>query len=225
MPPRRSSRRTTRRRLPASGTRARAGVFKRAITRSFNPSPIFTESYVQTTNLTVNGGFLLTTDIGKIAQIGQYSALYTKYKILGAKFMLMPYYQAGSSDQNAVSYNNSQGQPFTADARIVYAIQDSPNQAAPVSENAVLQDNGCRIRMLKNKLVIRTKPVPQLQLANGIFETERSSPFINFDTTAGVAPLHYGVVGWISQPNSGSHAMSQQVVVYVKLTFQLKDPR
>lgn len=216
-------RRTTTRRLP--GSRTRVGAFKRQITRSFNPSPIFTESYVQTTNLTVNNGFLLTTDIGKIAQIGQYSALYTKYKILSAKFMLMPYFQAGSSDQNATSYNNSQGQPFTADARIVYAIQDSPNQVAPASENAVLQDNGCRIRMLKNKLAIRCKPVPQLQLANGIFETERTSPYINFDTTAGVPPPHYGVVGWISQPFNGAPPMPQQVVVYVKLTFQLKDPR
>lgn len=204
----------------------RVGMKRQIVRRAFNPSPVFTESYVDSAHLTVNNGFLLTTDIGKIPQIAQYSALYTKYKILSAKWMLMPYYSGGSADQNAVSYNNSQGQPFSADARVVYAIQDSPNQVAPASENIVLEDNGCRIRMVKNKLAIRCRPVPDLQLQNGIFETQRTSPFINFDTTGGSPPpRHYGVVGWISQPTSGSHVMAQQYVVYCKITFQLKDPR
>lgn len=200
---------------------------RQIVSRAFNPSPIFTESYVERTNLSVNAGFLLTTKITNIAQVAQYSSLYTKYKILSAKFMLMPYFQAGSSDENAATYNNSQGQGAAADSRIVYAIQDSPNQAVPASESAVLEDNGCRIRFLKNKLVIRCKPVPQLEASAGVFETQKTNPFINFDTGGGaVAPAHYGVVGWISQPLTGAaHVIPNQVLVYVKLTFQLKDPR
>lgn len=196
--------------------------------RVFNPSPIFTESYVlpREQNLQVNNGFLLTTRIDLISQYAQYKLLYTKYKILSCKWMLMPYYSAGSADQNATAYNNSQGQPISADARVVYAINDSPNQAVPASEAVVLQDNGCRIRMVKNKLAIRAKPVPDLQLANGVYETQRTSPFLNFDTAASVPPpVHYGVSGFLSQPTSGSHIMAQQYVVYVKVTFQLKDPR
>lgn len=210
------------------GAAMRTGVPRQIARRVYNPSPVFTESYVlpRESNLQVNTGFVLSTNIEKIGQIAQYKALYTKYKILSCKFMLMPYYSAGSADQNATAYNNSQGQPISADARVVYAINDSPNQVAPPTEAAVLQDNGCRIRMIKNKLAIRCKPVPDLQLANGVYETERVSPFLNFDTVApNLAPTHYGVTGYISQPTSGSHIMAQQYVVYVKLTFQLKDPR
>lgn len=210
---------------PRKTAAPRRGMARKIVRGVFNPAPVFTESYVYATNLKVNTGFLLTTDIGKLPQVAQYSNLYTKYKILYAKWMLLPYYSAGSADQNAVSYNNSQGQPFSADARVVYAIQDSPNQTAPASEVSVLEDNGCRIRMVKNKLVIRAKVVPDLQLANGIYETQIKSPFINFDTTGGAPPAHYGVRGWISQPTSGSHIMEQQYVVYCKVTFQLKDPR
>lgn len=200
-------------------------MFSRNIARRvFNPSPVFTESYVQSTTIGM-GGFLLATTITQLPQVAQYKALYTKYKILSAKWMLMPYFSAGSSDQNAANYNNSQGQPYQGDARVVYAIQDSPNQQIPTSEVQVLQDNGCRIRMVKNKLTIRHRPVPDLQLGNGVYETEKVAPFINFDNTSGVQPAHYGVTGWISQPANGASPIPQQYVVYCKLTFQLKDPR
>lgn len=214
-----------RRRRPARRARPVRRIRKMRSAKRFNPSPIFTESYVDTHHLSVNSGFLLTTNIGKLSQVSQYSQLYTKYKILRAKWMLLPYYSAGSSDQNANSFNNGAGQPFTADARVVYSIQDSPAQITPLNENQVLQDNGCKVKMVKNKLVISAKVVPDLQLANGIYETQRSSPFINFDTTGGAPPAHYGVVGWITQPVSGAPPMAQQYVVYCKLTFQLKDPR
>lgn len=198
--------------------------------RVYNPSPIFTETFVlpPAQNLKVNAPFLLTVSIDQISQFAFYYGLYTKYKILSAKWMLMPYYSAGSTDQNAAAYNNSQGQPTAADARVVYAINDSPNQALPASEAEVLADNGCRVRMVKNKLAIRHKPVPDLQLVGGIFETEVKAPFLNFGTAAApvaVHPKHYGISGYISQPFSGGHAMQQQYVAYCKLTFQLKDPR
>ena len=224
MPPRQSTGKPRGR--PRKATVPR-GMKRQIVRRAFNPSPIFTESYVERVNLSVNAGFLLTTKITNINQIAQYSSLYTKYKILSAKFMLMPYFQAGSNDQNATTYNNSQGQGGAADSRIVYAIQDSPNQAVPASEAVVLEDNGCRIRFLKNKLVIRCRPVPQLEATPGVYETQKTNPFINFDIGAGaVTPAHYGVVGWISQPLvNAAHAIPNQVMVYVKLTFQLKDPR
>lgn len=199
--------------------------------RAFNPSPVFTETFQYTRSgspvfLPVNAGFLLAVSIDQCPQIAQYQNLYTKYKILSAKWMLLPQFSAGSADQNAVAYNNGAGQPWSADARVVYSIQDSPNQVAPTSETQVLEDNGCRIRMVKNKLAIRHKPVPQLQLANGIFETEIKSPFINFDVLApNLPPLHYGITGWITQTVNGGMPTGQGYNVYCKLTFQLKDPR
>lgn len=206
--------------------------FKSSIMRgAFNPSPVFTESFQLTRNgnpvfLQVNSGFLLTVSIDQCPQIAQYQTLYTKYKILSAKWMLLPRFSAGSSDQNAVNYNNGAGQPWVTDARIVYSIQDSPNQVAPANELQVLEDNGCRIRMVKNKLAIRHKPVPQLLLANGIYETEKVNPFINFDVLApNLPPQHYGVTGFITQTFGGASVTQQGYDVFCKLTFQLKDPR
>lgn len=199
--------------------------------RIFNPTPTFTETYQAKRSgtplvLGPNAGFLLTTAIDQIDQIAQYSALYTKYKIVKASWLLLPIFSAGSSDQNSTAYNNSQGQPYVGDARVVYSIQDSPNEQVPANEQAVLQDNGCKIKMVRGKLTIRARPVPQLQLANGVYETERQSPWLNFDTVAGfTAPTHYGVQGWITQNISGAPPLNQGYYVYVKVTFTLKDPR
>lgn len=204
----------------------------RAISRRvFNPAPVFTESFQLKDSsgnprfLRSNAGFLLTMKMSDITQRVQYSGLYQKYKILKVKWLLLPQYSAGSSDANAVSYNNSQGQPWSADARVVYVVNDTPAQVTPASETIVLQDNGCRIRQVKGKLSIAHKPVPDLQAGNGVFETFKNTPFINFDNVSGVDPSHYGVAGWITQTVNGAHPSEQGYFVYCKCTFQLRDPR
>jgi len=107
-------------------------------------------------------------------------------------------------------------------SRVVTVIDSSPNQSVPVSEAAVLQENGCRIRFLDRKMEVSCAPVPDLKDANGNQLTIRGK-YQNF-TSPNVA--HYGVRGWITQPFTvGSTANAMTYVVYAKLTFGLREPR
>lgn len=192
--------------------------------KMYNPSPVFTESFVSTNVLTTNTGFLLAQKISDIPQIAQYSNLYTKYRIKSIRYILLPTFQGGSDENNA-SYNNGAGQPYNASSRIVYSIQDSPNQVAPATEAIALEDNGCRIRMMTNKLSVTTRPVPQVLDTQGNYITMKGK-YLNFDQGLGLpAPLHYGVCGYITQAIGGAPPLRQTINVYVKITFQVSDPR
>jgi hypothetical protein len=150
--------------------------------------------------------------------------------------MLLPTFN--QYDMNVANYNNQHtidgsGTPptngWTGVPQFAYAINDSPNQVKPADLQAVLEDNGCRVRMLNKKMTIRFRPVPQNELVTGVYETERKNPFINFDLSGGaVAPQHFGVAWACSLPGVNRGADSQlrfTCAVYYKVTFQLKDPR
>lgn len=194
----------------------------------YNPKPIFTETYSYLTAghdyiCEANGGVLLTANVDKIPQLAQYTNLYTKYRILKATFICLPKWN-NSQDQNAAQYNASNSTYGYGALRAVYAINDSPAQVDPTSEAIVLQDNGAKIKMVpQSGLRITCRPVPDTKDANGVQMTSRGS-FINFAATN---VSHYGVSLWLSQPvtATGSNAVLNSVYGYVKLTFQLADPR
>lgn len=190
----------------------------------FNPQPIFTETYKATQLVASPGaGFVLSANIGNITQLAQYSSLYTKYKILKCTFILMPKF-SGGSDQNNAQWNDSQGTAGLATTRVIYAISDSPGAAGPASEADMLQENGCKIRHMKNSMAITCSPVPDVEDANGVVMT-LGKKFINF-TTGGIPNVyHYGVRGWLSQSWTNAPTIRNDIDVYVKLTFQLSDPR
>ena len=225
-PRRRLNRRVRRVNRIPRGVRGRAAIM-------FNPQPVFTETYNYGT-LLPNAGFLLTANIGSIPQLAQYQGLYQQYRVLKCQWLIMPTW-TGGENQNAAIYNTVSGNfptlPGVSSAgtsRIVTVVDSSPDQAVPVSEAAVLQENGCKIRFLDKMVRCHAAPVPDLKDANGAQLTLRKK-FLNF-TASGPNLAHYGVRGWITHPFSigtGSFniADSIQYVVYAKLTFQLREPR
>jgi len=192
----------------------------------FNPTPHFTETFKYTT-LNANAGFLLTANMDNLPQLANYTGLYQQYRITRCKFIIMPQWTGGENQNQAI--NNAAfgpsvppGLSSAGTSRVVSVVDSSPDQSVPVSEDAVLQENGCRIRFLDRKMEVSCAPVPDLKDANGNQLTIRGK-YQNF-TNTNVA--HYGVRGWITQPFSvGSTTNAMTYTVYAKLTFGLREPR
>lgn len=189
-----------------------------------NSQPTFTETYTKGV-IAPNSGGVLTFNINEIPQLSQYNVLYQKYRIVKAAVMLVPQFMPG--EQNAASYNSSTGVYAHGLGRIAWAVNDSPGVIAPGSELAVLQDNGCKIRPVRDMVKMACRPKPLYEDANGILITLKQN-WINFQTgpSAPVDPKHFGISYWYSQPNLGTTPLTNNdLVVYCKLTFQLADPR
>lgn len=195
--------------------------------RMFNPSPIFTESFALPDPvaggqylLSPNAGGVLSVSMDNLPQLAQYDTLYQKYRILKAKFICIPTHNSAAADVNS---NLPAGGMVNAGlSRVVFAVNDSPNQAVPPSETAVLEDNGCKIVCGSPKLTMSCRPVPQTQDSVGNRFTMKNK-YNNFGTTN---TIHYGITWWHSQPVlPGGAGYGTPYLVYCKLTFQLSDPR
>jgi len=194
--------------------------------RIFNPSPIFTESFVLPKTggqytLDPNTGGILAVSMDNMPQLAQYSALYQKYRILKAKFICIPTWNTASADVN--SERPPGGLLSVGLSRIVYAINDSPDQViAPVNEDEVLTDNGAKIACGSPKLVMSCRPVPNTLDSNGNKMSLRGK-YLNFVSTN--IP-HFGITWYHSQPvQPVNQGFGVPYLVYCKLTFQLADPR
>jgi hypothetical protein len=160
-------------------------------------APVFTETYKHST-VTQNLGGNLSVQISNIAQLAQYSSLYTKYRILRATFYWLPSYVA--HDENQAVVNAAGGQAWTGMGRVTYSVNDSPAVAIPVNEAQVLQDNGVKIVPMKSKLTMSCRPKPDCLDANGVRLT--TGQFINFNP-AGPDAVHYGISYWYTQYGGG----------------------
>lgn len=207
---------------------------------NFNPSPTFTETYRLKNSSGValdvlpNAGFMLAPSMGQLPQLTQYSNLYQKYRILKVAYLLVPNF-SGGTDQNVAIFNTVSGNfpiipgvSTSGTARIVYVIDNTPNQAVPVSEDAVLQENGCKIKFADKPVRMSCAPVPEIKDANNN-EITLKKKFINF-TTDNPNIAHYGIRGWCNHPftiGTGSFNIADSLTyaVYVKLTFQVAEPR
>lgn len=191
--------------------------------RIMNPQPIFTETYTGPT-IAPNTGGVFKFNIGDLPQISQYNNLYQKYRILRAQVILVPQY--AQQDQNQGSYNAGNNVYAHGMSRIVYAINDSPGLAVPGSEASVLQDNGCKIRAVKTMVKMGCRPVPLYEDANGILLTLKKK-WLNFQIPPAPAnATHFGITYWYTQPFLGATPLlNNDLISYVKLTFQLADPR
>lgn len=183
-----------------------------------NRSPVFTETYKHST-ITQNLGNVLSVQISNIAQLAQYSSLYTKYRILKATFYWLPSYVA--HDENNAINNAAAGQAWTGQGRVTWAVNDSPSVVAPATEADVLKDNICHIVPMKSKLTMTCRPKPDCLDANGVRTT--TGQFINF-SAAGPDAVHYGISYWYTQYGGGP-ASTNPVDIFCKLTFQCSDPR
>jgi len=183
-----------------------------------NRAPIFTETYKHST-VTQNLGNVLSVQISNIAQLAQYSNLYTKYRILKATFYWLPAYVA--HDENQAIVNAAGGQPWTGMGRVTWAVNDSPSVPAPVNEADVLKDNTCHIVPMKSRLTMSCRPKPDCLDANGVRTT--TGQFINF-SAAGPDAVHYGISYWYTQYGGGG-VSTNPVDIFCRLTFQVSDPR
>lgn len=221
----RKSNRPLRRRKPAMRRLARP-------VRAYNPSPVFTESF-QLPNPVAGGQYLLTPNAGgvlsvtmdNVPQLAQYDTLYQKYRILKATYICIPTHNSAAADVNSEIPPVAGAFQSAGLSRVVFAINNSPNQVvAPVSESAVLEDNGCKIVCGSPKLIMSHRPVPQTQDSTGNRFTVKNQ-YINFNAVGGNAP-HFGITWWHSQPVlPGGAGFGTPYLVYCKLTFQLSDPR
>lgn len=197
----------------------------------FNPMPTFTETFaVARDNFSVPAG----TGLGRVFKVAfndmtqwpQYMKLYTQYKINWVKLIVLPSYDTRNADINSgLNATGTAGQ-----ARVVYSIQDSPNEVAPTSEAEVLTDNGCKIRTIGSKWTCSFRPVPDVAMttSTGVIPVKiRKSQWFNFDdTTLSNNPEHGAVTAWITVPGTpGTEAKQVQYTVYYKMNFSLRDPK
>lgn len=209
------------RRYKKKSNRPRRRVMRKRMVSARNPRPIFTETYTLP-SLPQNAGGVFRFSMDQIPQLAQYSNLYQKYKILKASVHLLP--EFNSFDQNQAENNAALSRSYFGLARVAFSTNDTPNIVAPVNELAVLQDNGARIRPLgTNGVRMSCKPVPNVNDANGVEMTFRNK-YINFESGSPNAP-HTGISYWLTQLVTGAPATTDVAIVYVKLTFQLADPR
>lgn len=199
--------------------------------RMFNPAPIFTEAFALPDpvlggqyQLVPNAGGQLAVSMDNLPQLGQYSNLYQKYRILKAKFICIPSHNSAAADVNSEIPPVAGAFSSAGLSRVVYAVNDSPNQTViPANENAVLIDNGCKIVCGSPKLTMSCHPVPDTNDAAGNKMTFKNK-YLNF--AAGANVKHFGITWWHSQPVlPGGAGFGTPYLVYVKLTFQLSDPR
>jgi len=206
-------------------------MYRRRLRTMLNPQPVFTETYALTQAgvstpyvLEANGGGILSVRISDLPQVAQYSALYQKYRILKATFICLAQWNSEASDINSSSYNQTIGAGNSGMSRLVFAVNDTPNQVVPANETQVLTNNGCKIVSGKPKIVMSCRPVPNTDDANGVVLTQ-GRKFINFNT-GGPDITHFGIAWWNTQPFFGAfQTLNLGYRVYVKLTFQLADPR
>jgi len=200
----------------------RRGLFRGRRMFHLNPSPVFTETYTLT-SLNPNAGGVFRFSMDQIPQLGQYSGLYQKYRILKASLHLLPEYN--SFDQNQAETNSALTRTYFGLSRVAWAVNDTPNTNAPTSEAVVLQDNGARVKALSTGGIrMGCRPVPSTNDANNVAMTFNKK-YINFNTS-GPNIAHSGIAYWLTQQVSGgAPATANVAIVYVKLTFQLSDPR
>jgi len=213
------ARRSNFRRKPRANKK-RQGRFRRRMV--MNPAPIFTETYTLS-SLAPNAGGVFRFSMDQIPQLAQYSGLYQKYRILRASVKLLPEYN--SFEQNAAENNAALSRSYFGLSRVAWATNDTPNTAVPANEIAVLQDNGSRVKALSTGGInMSCRPVPSTNDANNVAMT-LGRKYINFNNSGPNAP-HSGIAYWLTQQVTGAAPAATNVaIVYVKLTFQLADPK
>lgn len=216
-----------RRMMALAGRKAR---YVRRVVGVGNPTPTFVETY-KGTDIYANVGGVFSARISDIPQVAQYNTLYKQYRINWVKVMLVPDWNSTAADHNAGQYNASSAIPSFAQARITYAINDSPQLTAPATEAVVLSDNGCKIKPIGSKWSCSFKPVPDVGVQSGtagagtIWTRQKYRQWFNFDlVTTGNNPEHFGISYFITQLLSGSPD-PVKYNVYYKVSFTLRDPQ
>lgn len=216
---------------------------RRLALRRLNPRPTFTETFKATGTEGIislqpgqGAGYVFKARISDIPQVLQYATLYSQYRINWIKAMLIPNFNTSVAEVNAANANavidvSGATVGYWGSARIVWAVQDTPNEQIPANEDEVLKMNGCKIRMFKTMWSQSFKPVPDVAEtsagAGNVYAVQRYRQFFNFDTsTTGNNPEHGSTVCYITLPgNHTRNTLVQTYNVFYKVNFTLKDPK
>lgn len=146
----------------------------------------------------------LLTQLNLLPQIGNYKSLWASYKILKAKFTIIPKWRGESYNEAAIGTAGAIG--ILETPRFAYAINDYlANTNAPLTEIQVLEDNGCKVRMFTKPVTVTCRPKPVLEQTNsglppGVQQVNtfaKINPWIEFDD-AGPGVPHVGVDGFFT---------------------------
>jgi len=197
---------------------------RRRLIRRF---PTFVETFKQSAVITVPAagvGGIFQVSMDQLPQLAQYQALYRQYKINWAQFTIIPEFNSYDYNSNEANIPNPVGR--SGAPRIAWAITDTPGQAAPVTEQDLLEDNGSKFRMMLTRWSASCKPVPDQTLGlpaqQNVYMRRRGAPWLTFAAVGNQNPLHTGIRYWISQLSANQSLVYQ---VYVKVSFSLRDPQ
>lgn len=165
--------------------------------------------------------------ISDIPQIAQYQTLYNQYRINWVQHMLIPNYNSEEANQ-ALANSATPGFPYVGQPRIAYSIQNTPNVQPPATEQDVLEDNGCKLKVMKGIFKVAHKPVPDIaQFSNAagatVYTKEKYKQFFNFTAVPANNPLYGAVQVALTLPGGGAGYMNMSH--YVKISFTLRDPK
>lgn len=228
------------------GRKRFAGAFrkKRYVVRSAmtkNNEPTYVETFRKDTdNVLVQSGrgvgSTFKVRISDVPQWLQYANLYKQYRINWVKVILLPTFNTSAAEINMAGYNGTAVPPtnFAGQARIVYVINDTPNEQAPATEQEILQDNGCKIKAMGSKFTASFKPVPDVQAVTAvgnIYTRQKFKQWFNFDVAlAGNNPTHgaldtFITLPGVTTPGAPDPAGSVTWTCYYKVSFTLRDPK
>lgn len=180
-------------------------------------------------------GAVFKVRITDIPQVNQYSDLYTQYRINWIKVFLIPSFNGDAADINAAAFNAVPATQISGQGtgRISWSVQDSPNEWSPLTEDEVLQDNGCKFKTIGKRWSQSFKPVPDVEMvttAGNIYTRQKYRQWFNFGELSGNNPLHGAVTAFINLPGisyPGPSMLSsvENYHIYYKVSFTLRDPR
>lgn len=107
-------------------------------------------------------GVKLLTQMNRLPQVASYSTLWNSYKIIKAKFTIVPKYSTEHFNEAQLGAAAALG--IKENTRFAYAINDHDEAlVAPANELNVLQDNGCRVKLFTKPMTITVRPKPLLE--------------------------------------------------------------
>jgi len=205
------------RKRPMRGTKRyrKYATIRRGIT-AYQPS--FSETFNAGT-IQAGAGNIFSVRFNQIPEFQNYVNLYNCYQIRSVQVLLLP-----------TQVVNTQSLAVPVDPpRIAFAVQSTSQIATPTSELDVLNDNGCKIRLLTKPLKIRGSMRPQLGEQDNttgnlvpITESNKRSKWIA-TTERGVAVEHSGITYWLTQ--NYTTAQVSEVNVFFKVFFAMRDPK
>lgn len=203
---------------PLRGTK-RYRKYRSIVTRSLGSyQPSFSETFSAGT-IQAGAGNIFSVRFNQIPEFQNYVNLYNSYQIRSVQVLLLP-----------TQVVNTQSVAVPIDPpRIAFAVQSTSQIATPAAELDVLNDNGCKIRLLTKPLKIRASMRPQLSEADNtttglvpVTETNKRAKWLS-TSERGVAVEHSGITYWLTQ--NYTTAQISQVNVFFKVYFAMRDPK